>query len=349
MRGGAGLSPPRRGQPARRRAGRPARCALLRLHGLRPHERADTRTTFDAATVHDPSRWQPLIFANAAGAAVRQAFLAPHWQRVIPFALNSSDQFRSPTGPATDGSARFAEQARDLLAISANLTDEQKVIAEYWSDGPGTETPPGHWDLFAQLVSLRDRHGAEERGVDQDVKMFFALTNAIFDASIAAWDGKRMFDSVRPITAIRVLFQGQPVTAWGGPFQGSKQIGGAAWFPHQLTTFPTPPFPEHCSGHSTFSAAGARILERFTGSDSFGGSVTIPAGSSTVEPGATPSKDVTLRWPTFTDAANEAGLSRRYGGIHFEQGDLDGRALGRQVAAQAWDRAVRYFGGKAAR
>ena len=77
--------------------------------------------------------------------------------------------------------------------------------------------------------------------------------------------------------------------------------------------------------------------------------MTIPAGSSAIEPGATPAKDVTLYWPTFTDAANEAGLSRRYGGIHFEQADLDGRAFGRQVADQAWDRAVRYFGGKAAR
>jgi hypothetical protein len=90
-------------------------------------------------------------------------------------------------------------------------------------------------------------------------------------------------------------------------------IDGGDWLPYQPATFPTPPFPEYPSGHSTFSAAGATILALFTGSDTFGGSVTIPAGSSTVEPGISPRTDVTLSWPTFTAAANEAGISRRYG------------------------------------
>ena len=74
----------------------------------------------------------------------------------------------------------------------------------YWADGPSTETPPGHWMLFAQAVSRRDRHS-----LDDDVKMFFALGNALLDASIAAWDCKVAFDSVRPVSAIRFLFGGQ--------------------------------------------------------------------------------------------------------------------------------------------
>jgi hypothetical protein len=92
-------------------------------------------------------------------------------------------------------------------------------------------------------------------------------------------------------------------------------------------------------------AAGATVLALSTGSDAFGGSVTIPAGSSTVEPGISPRTDVTLSWPTFTAAANEAGVSRRYGGIHFQQGDLDGRLLGRLVGVQAWAKALTYFAG----
>jgi len=152
---------------------------------------------------------------------------------------------------------------------------------------------------------------------------------------------------VRPITAIRYLFAGQQVLAWGGPFQGAKLIDGASWFPYQPTTFPTPPFAEYCSGHSMFSAAGAEILKRFTRSDFFGASATIAAGSSKVEPGVTPAKDVTLYWLTFTDAADQAGISRRYGGIHFEQADLDARAAGRKVSDQAWAKARSYFGGSA--
>jgi hypothetical protein len=238
-------------------------------------------------------------------------------------------------------------QAQGLIDISARLTDEQKMIAEYWADGPRSELPPGHWDLFAQFVARRDRHGAEEHGVDLDVKLFFALTNAIFDAGISAWSNKRVFDSVRPITAIRYLFAGQKIRAWGGQYQGTQEIDGAQWFPYQPSTFPTPPFAEYSSGHSNFSAAGAEILRLHTGSERFGGSVTIARGSSRVEPGLVPARDVTLTWPTFADAAAEAGMSRRYGGIHFAQGDLDARVTGRAAARRCWAAALTYFDGTA--
>jgi len=133
--------------------------------------------------------------------------------------------------------------------------------------------------------------------------------------------------------------------AWGGPYQGPKLIDGETWFPYQPTWFPTPPFAEYSSGHSTFSAAGAEILRRFTSSDRFGFSVTLPAGSSRVESGAVPAQDVTLSFDTFSAAADQAGLSRRYGGIHFEQGDMDARKAGRLVGAQAWAKAQSYING----
>jgi hypothetical protein len=303
----------------------------------------DIRTAFDPTTVHDPNKWQQLRYLDASGALVTQAFVGAQWQRVKPFALSSAAQLRPPAGPVKYGSALFQSQATALLDLSAGLTDEQKMIAEYWADGPHSELPPGHWDLFAQFVSRRDRHGERRRGLDSDVKLFFALTNAIFDASVCCWDNKRAFGSVRPITAIRYLFQGQRVQAWAGPFRGTKLIRGEDWFPYQAPTFPTPPFPEYSSGHSTFSAAGAETLRLFTRSEKFGASVTFPAGSSKFEPGAVPASDLTLTWTTFKDAADQAGMSRRYGGIHFEQADLDGRAAGRLVAQQAWAKATDYF------
>lgn len=302
----------------------------------------DTRAPFDPSTVRDPNRWQPLSYANAAGVVVTPDFLGPFWGRVAPFALTSGDQFRPSTGPARFGSPEFVAQAQAVLDASARLTDREKAAAEYWADGPRSETPPGHWNLFAQVVSRRDR-----LGLNEDVKLFFALNNAIFDGGISCWDTKAAFDSVRPITAVRLLFQGQQVKAWGGPYQGTRLIDGGQWSPYQPSWFPSPPFGEYGSGHSTFSAAAAEILRSFTGSDRFGHSVTFPAGSSSVEPGAVPAADTTLSWPTFSDAADQAGLSRRYGGIHFEQGDLDARASGRRVAAQAWARVRTYFDGSA--
>ena len=296
-------------------------------------------TGYDYASLN-PNHWQPLTYFNGT-MTVTPSFIGAQWYKVTPFAMRAADEFvpfSARFGPALYPSEIYKSQAQALIAISAGLTDTQKMIAEYWTNGPRTELPPGHWDLFAQFVSTRDHHT-----VDDDAKMFFALTAAIHDAGIAAWVAKRLFDSVRPVTAIPFLFHGQTIMAWGGPFMGTVSMDGGNWIPYQPSTFPTPPFPEYISGHSTFSAAGAEILRRWTGSDNFGASVTFDSGSSVVEPGVTPATPITLYWATFTDAANQAGISRRYGGIHFERADLVGRATGRLVGAQAWGKALRYF------
>lgn len=296
----------------------------------------------DPDNINDPNRWQPLRIDDGQGGTVVQRFIAPHWGLVTPFALTSASQFHAVDGPALHPSPAYREQAEDVLAYSANLTDEHKVIAEYWADGPSSELPPGHWCLFAQSVSDRDGHN-----LGADAKMFFTLTNAVLDASIACWDAKRHFDYVRPVTAVHFLFEGQQVEAWAGPGLGTQMIDGKDWKPYQAETIVTPPFAEFYSGHSVFSAASAEILQRFTGSDHFGGSHVQLQHTSVVEPGLVPAHDVTLYWATFSDAADQAGLSRRYGGIHFWQGDLVGRTLGRQIGAQAWEHAQSFITGTA--
>jgi hypothetical protein len=153
---------------------------------------------------------------------------------------------------------------------------------------------------------------------------------------------------VRPITGIRELYRGRQVVSWLGPYKGYGLVDGGSWIPYQELRVVTPPFPEYVSGHSTFSAAGAKVITTFLGSDSFGASVTVPAGTSRIEPRTpehpgTPAKDVTLYWPTFSAAANDAGMSRRYGGIHFESGDLHGRGLGAAVGGDAWVKAQSYI------
>jgi hypothetical protein len=297
----------------------------------------------DAATVTDPNHWQPLRYFDVTNTFVTQPFVGAQWYRVFPFALRSGHEFRDELarlGPATYGSSAFLKEVDEMVEMSANLTDRQKMIAEYFADGPHSELPPGHWDLYAQFVSARDHHG-----VDEDAKLFFSLTNAIFDGGIVAWDAKRAFDSVRPVTAVPYVLQGQQIEAWGGPGKGTVTMDGRFWIPYQPSTFPTPPFPEFISGHSTFSAAGAAVLKLFTGSDVFGYSVTFPPKSSKIEPGLTPSHPVTLEWQTFTEAANQAGISRRYGGIHFKTADLTGRAVGKIVGYLAWIKAEGLWSG----
>ncbi len=289
--------------------------------------------------VADPNHWQPLLVYHEDGSFRTQHFLVPQWGDVRPFAADIHRLTAALDAPAHVGEAKFQQQAQDLLDISAQLTDRQKAIAEYWSDGMMTDSPPGHWMRFGIWISKRDRHDA-----GTDARMFFTLSNALLDAGILCWHVKRVNDSERPITAIHALFAGRTVRAWAGPGKGTAAIDGAAWQPYQPPEVVTPAFPEFFSGHSTFSAAAAEVLRRFTGSDRFGASYTQLPGTSIVDPGE-PRRPVTLAWATFSQAADEAGMSRRYGGIHFEDADLAGRRSGRAVGAAAYDRAHAFITG----
>lgn len=293
------------------------------------------------STVNDPNHWQPQTFVFPDGSKKTPGYLTPHWGQVQTFAIGSPAAFR-PGPPAAYGTQKYLDQANAILEITANLNDRQKMIAEYWAKGSGTEFPPGQWLGFGSFVSRRDHHS-----LDDDVKMFFMLGNAEMDAGICCWDAKRAYDYVRPITAIRYLYAGKTVQSWGGPGKGTIAIKGENWIPYQPASFITPPFPEYVSGHSTFSAAGAQVLKMFTGSDNFGDGVTIAPGMSETEPGSAPSSTVVLYWRTFSEAADEAGISRRYGGIHFEDGDLQARALGRSVGTMVYHKAMTYINGTA--
>ncbi len=284
--------------------------------------------------VVDPSRWQQLRFANGASPGA----IAPHWGRVIPFSLSTPSVYR-PAPPPEFGSPTYLAQIKEVVDLTAALDDRKKLIAEYWADGPGTVLPPGHWQLFGQFVSDRDRHD-----LDRDVKLFFMLGNAVFDAGIACWECKYVFDTARPITAIRHFYAGQMIPSFAGPTLGIRLVDGSQWLPYQSLNFITPPFPEYTSGHSTFSASAAEILKRFTGSDNFGFSVTFPPGWSTFEP-TVPAQTTTFTYDTFSRAADEAGASRRYGGIHIMAGDLEARRCGRHVGAAVWDMAMSYIEG----
>ena len=243
-------------------------------------------------TLNDPGRWQPLRAANGTV----QKFLSPFWGKVTPFALKNASQFR-PGPPPVPGTWLFEQRMRDIIRQNAELDDRSKMCAEYWNDFVGTDTPPGHWNRLAEEISDRDKNS-----LDRDVQMYFVLNAAEHDISVAVWEAKRVYDYIRPYSAVRYFYQGKMIQAWMGPGKGTGTIDGGDF----QSFIPTPPHPEYPSGHSAYSNAAAEILMRFTASDTFIKKVTFAAGSSTLDPGS-PQKDTTLEYGTFSEVADPRG------------------------------------------
>ena len=292
----------------------------------------------------DPDRWQPIPFDDGKGGKVVFGFLTPHWHLVEPMLLDSADQFR-PGPPPLVGSEQLKQEVDEVIAMNASLDPDQKALVEFMRDGPRSTGQSGHWLRFAQDVSVRDH-----LGLDEDVKLFFAIGATAMDAFIASWDAKRYYDSSRPWTLVRHLYAGQTLKGWAGPGKGVIDIPAEQWHPYSPSTFITPPFPGYVSGHSTISGACAEMLKLYTGSDRFGvleerragalteaeyecedmqkvdGKFTLPSDGREL------TCDISIPIPTFTEAAEMAGISRVLGGYHIQADNIEGLLLGRRVA-----------------
>jgi membrane-associated phospholipid phosphatase len=249
-----------------------------------------------------PGQWRPTP-ANYAEAVL------PQWPEVRPFTLMNGSQFR-PDGPPTLASRQYAteyNQVKDFGSKASSFrTADQTEISLFWADGPGTYAPPGHWNQIAAEAATQSPHSLVE-----NARLFALLNLSLADSGIAAWDAKYTYNAWRPITAIQQ-----------GEFDGNRvTVGDPTWEP--LLT--TPPFPAYVSGHSTFSAAAAKVLEEMFG-DRFNFTTT-----------ATGLPGVKRSFTSFSQAAEEAGMSRIYGGIHCMVDHVDGAQLGRKVAGYVLD------------
>ena len=223
-------------------------------------------------------------------------YLLPQWGFVVPFAMRNSSQFRPPGPPALD-SQRYAadyEEVKELGAlVGSTRTEDQTEIALFWADGAGTETPPGHWNSIAQIIGA-----AQGNTLEENARLFALLNIAMADAAICSWDAKYTFHFWRPVTAIAFA---EPELNW-------------------MSFIVTPPFPDYTSGHSTFSAAAATVLPLFYGTED----LPFTVGSDFLP-------DVYRSFPTCFDAAEEAAVSRIYGGIHFRSASEDGLQAGTSI------------------
>jgi hypothetical protein len=257
--------------------------------------------------------------------------------------------------------------------------DFDRVISEFWADGPHSTAPPGHWNEIRNYVTDRMEQlnvpkqiggaGPVVNDLEWDVKSMFALNGGLHDAAIAAWNHKGVYDSSRPISFVRYMGSlgqssdpagpsyhpdGLPLEAGLVEVVTAQTTGGVDWIlvenwmPYQLISFVTPPFPGYVSGHSTYSRTAAEILTQLTGSEYFPGGM----GEFLVEQGSGlnfeygPMQDMTLQWATYFDASDQASLSRLTGGIHPPADDFSGRRIGHVVGPAAWQLATLYFSGQ---
>ena len=276
----------------------------------------------------DPNRWQPKYFSDGKGGAFAPECLTPYWDKVTPISLLSADQFR-PGPPPMIGSEQLEKEVKEVIELQANLTDYQKALVEFMRDGPQSVQQAGHWLKFAQDVSKRDKHT-----LDEDVKMYFYNQVVAMDAFIASWDSKMYYDYARPYALVHQYYDDQKIKAWGGAGKGIIEMDGGQWRPYSPDTFLCPPFPSYVSGHSTISGGCAEALKLWTGSDDFGSTAELIAGAMT-EP-ENLGDTIILEFPTFTETAEMAGISRVLGGYHIQSDNIAGLKLGRDVAKEAW-------------
>jgi hypothetical protein len=239
--------------------------------------------------------------------------LLPQWRYLAPFAIPNAPRFNPPAPPVLN-SAAYAEAFNDVKELGrrygSRRTPEQTSIALFWNDDAGSVTPPGHWNQIAQTVSRQ-----RGLGLADNARLFALLNVCLADAAIVCWEGKFGYSYWRPITAIH------EADADDNP----ETTPDHEW--DSLLT--TPPFPSYPSGHSTFSGAGATALARFFGTDD----IRFTVGSE-----GTP--DAPRTFAGFWHAAQEAGRSRIYGGIHYEFDNQEGLRCGRELADSI---ARRYF------
>ncbi|QDV81346.1 PAP2 superfamily protein [Stieleria magnilauensis] len=240
--------------------------------------------------------------------------LIPHWRNVTPFGLNSPGQFR-PDPPPAVSSQEYADAVDEVMDLgrldSRGRTEDQTEIAIFWADGSGTFTPPGHWNQIAADVVLE-----QDNSLLENARIFALLNLALADAGISAWDAKYEYDLWRPIDAIQQ----------GDQDGNSLTNADPTWLPLLLN----PPFPTYTSGHSTFSGAADAVLTVLLGED-IAFTSQIDAQAAPGQRPLDPSLIVTREFNSFTEAAEEAGLSRIYGGIHFNFDNTAGLNSGRLV------------------
>lgn len=312
---------------------------------------ADNTVDQNLNALPEPNKWTPLKIGG-----VRKNYLTPEWgtknSGLLPQA-EFDDLLNKTSTNLFPSDKQYENEMKEVEVITENLTDEQKVLAEFWAGGPGTVTPPGMWVVFLDIV-LR----SNSIKLVKEIKSYAVLCSSLYQSSICAWRLKRNHLQARPIQKIRQYEIGKPISEpW------NNKNFGQYWLPYQELNFVTPPFPDFVSGHSTFSSSSSKILCYLLETDminlanpvsnieilqylspvlnnnianfSLNNFFVLPK-TSNIQSGVVPATSINLNWVCWTEMARSSGKSRVYGGIHIESSNQGGLYLGSMIGDKVW-------------
>jgi len=311
----------------------------------------------DLSSLPDPDSWTPLATLQPDGNYKKQSFVAPFFGEVENwFSTNEWDQVWKIADDNYPSKKVFEQQIDNLVEISANLTNEQKIKAEVWAGTePKKATPPTKWIIMLGLVIA-----AKSYPLKESVALIGGVCFNLFHAGVAAWAVKTKYLQKRPIQGIRQKYHDQIIKS---PYTQEMTVG-ALWMPWQEYSLVTPGFSDYVSGHSTFSMACSSFFQMIYKSDAIplSGVFVIPEYYQLLtnlfndikEPCCVyqiflsplcsqvnknyPTAPVLLSWKSWNDLANEIGMSRIYGGIHWENSNMAGLKIGSFVSKTLFDK-----------
>ncbi|WIA15446.1 hypothetical protein OEZ85_002092 [Tetradesmus obliquus] len=300
----------------------------------------------DAFTLHNPTKWQPLLETNELGYFFIQHHITPQIRHAKGFSLGpdgGAGYTVASMYPEEGGSPSQAtlnlmrNQTDEVLAASATLTDTQKMRAEWFDDKLISLAPVAFW---LAIVNRWDTHtllGATLAIWDTHTLLRAALAmNCVYDATIVSWREKLRHNAVRPVSLVRHFYGNTTVKAYAGRSAGTQDIKGSQWNSYIRTML----HAEYPSGTSGVCAAYGEFMRRFLNSDSFQPpiNVLLKKGCSRREPGLTPAQDIPMVLSSIDEMVQMCGLSRLHAGVHFKPSITAGAALGKPIGEKCFAR-----------
>lgn len=286
----------------------------------------------DHMNIYDPDAWQPLVNVDTRYRPVAQIYLLPHMGELSTWVINTSAAYvADQVDRYSDNRGRYMKKVNDIIHVQRQLTDRQKMVGEWF-------------DNKLKSFNLMGEHLISKYGNNtHEYHTFFnfVVNGVIHEATAPLWMLKTKYDAIRPQSAVRYVKKGRSIKGWGGPGRGIVSMDGKEW----RSYLSTDAFPDYPSGTSCLCSSWTEAAKAIIGTNIIDYTVTFPKGSSTIEPGHTPSTDITFTYHTLDEVAEDCMMSRVWGGVHFMQAVTEARRLCAPYGRQFYNKAIKMING----